>query len=265
MPTSITSTSGDRRPLLQASNDLDAEAVVAAQHVAEPGDERAHGQRPSAGSTPTATRTSSPSTATGTTARCSAAAIEPLAGPHVVAAPVPGASQLGAVQRPEVKGQRRVAAPVEHRVDLAVHVHDEDRLPLDIDRVHRGRAGRPPRHRRADTPAAGPIVARPPGSAPDRPGRDPRARAPGTRSAPSGAPPPGRVAPPRASARRPGARGAGHRRRRRPPRRARRRSRDRGDGRAPHRAPLPRPAAGPPPGARRTSGAGGWPDRRPAD
>ena len=63
-----------RRPgaglaLLQPADDLDAEAVVAPQHVAEPGHERAHGQASrSAGSTPTATRISSPSTATGKTA-----------------------------------------------------------------------------------------------------------------------------------------------------------------------------------------------------
>src|SRR6185295_20023829 len=54
--------------LAQSPDDLDAEAVVPAEHVAEPGDERPHGQCPSAGSTPTATLTSSASTATGKTA-----------------------------------------------------------------------------------------------------------------------------------------------------------------------------------------------------
>ncbi len=61
----------DRLPLLQSSNDLDAKPVVAAQDVAEAGDQRPHGQRPTAGSTPTTTRISSSSTATGKTARCS--------------------------------------------------------------------------------------------------------------------------------------------------------------------------------------------------
>ena len=60
-----------RPTLLQSPNDLDAEAIVAAEDVAEAGDEGAHGQRPSAGSTPTATRISPFSTATGKTASCS--------------------------------------------------------------------------------------------------------------------------------------------------------------------------------------------------
>src|SRR5215470_12828036 len=41
--------------LLQSPNDLDAEAIVTAEDVAESGDKRAHGYRPSAVSTPTAT------------------------------------------------------------------------------------------------------------------------------------------------------------------------------------------------------------------
>src|SRR5215470_6435082 len=63
--------SRSRPTLLQSPNDLDAEAVVAAEDVAESGDEGAHDQRPRAGSTPTATRISPFSTAIGKTASCS--------------------------------------------------------------------------------------------------------------------------------------------------------------------------------------------------
>src|SRR5262249_23465635 len=57
--------------LLESPNDLDTEAIVAAEDVAESRDEGAHGQCPSTGSTPTATRISPFSTAIGKTASCS--------------------------------------------------------------------------------------------------------------------------------------------------------------------------------------------------
>src|SRR5262249_57263057 len=57
--------------LLQSPNDLDAETIVAAEDIAESSDEGAHGQRPSAGSTLTATRISPFSTATGEMPSCS--------------------------------------------------------------------------------------------------------------------------------------------------------------------------------------------------
>ena len=57
--------------LLQSPNDLDAETIVAAENIAESSDEGAHGQPPSAGSTPTATRISPFSTATGEMPSCS--------------------------------------------------------------------------------------------------------------------------------------------------------------------------------------------------
>src|SRR5215831_6655359 len=60
-----------RPTLLQSPNNLDAEAVVAAEDVAESRDEGAHGQCSSAGSTPTATRISPFSTAIGKIASCS--------------------------------------------------------------------------------------------------------------------------------------------------------------------------------------------------
>src|SRR5215813_9814211 len=60
-----------RPTLLQSPNDLDAEAIVAAEDVAESRDEGAHGQCSSAGSTPTATRISPFSTAIGKISSCS--------------------------------------------------------------------------------------------------------------------------------------------------------------------------------------------------
>src|SRR5262249_60778021 len=64
-----------------------------------------------------------------------AASIAPLPRPDVVAAAVPGASKFGALQRPELKRQRRIAASIRHRMKLAVHVRDEYRLTFDIDRL----------------------------------------------------------------------------------------------------------------------------------
>jgi hypothetical protein len=64
------------------------------------------------------------------------AAVEPLAGAHIVSAAMPGASQLGSLYRPEVQGKRRIAAPVRHGMELSVDVHDQDGLSLDVDRGH---------------------------------------------------------------------------------------------------------------------------------